>query len=136
MQTRCRAVDAPQRWVRDETSDELEEEDDADVFYSITGSFNQWDEDRMAPGDAAGQHATTVQVPSSGTVEFRFLKNGEPDKVIGPATPFCTKKTAPILGPEAGLTNCWVVRAAPEVELQIELMRVKGSYSVVWFKTQ
>jgi len=127
-------VDAPQKWVRDTAGDELEEDDDEDVFYSITGNFNSWEEDRLAPGNVPGQHTTNVTVPDSGTVEFRFLKDGDVDKVVAPATPHCTKKTAPISGPEKGLTNSWVVRAPADSELQIELMRVKGSYSIVWFK--
>lgn len=129
-------VDAPQKWVRDEAGDEAEADDDEDVFYSITGSFNGWEEDRMAPGNVSGQHTTLVTVPSSGTVEFRFLKDGDVDMVVGPATPQCTKKTAPIIGPEKGLTNSWVARASAGSELQVELMRVKGSYSVVWFAVQ
>jgi len=125
-------IDAPQKWVR--IDDEGDQEDDEDSFYVITGNFNSWEEDRLAPGTARGQHTVIVTVPATGILEFRFLKDGDVEKAVGPETPNCSKKTAPIVGPTKGLTTSWLVRAPPDTDLQIELMSMKGSYTVLWFK--
>lgn len=127
-------LDAPIRWVKKTDALEDMEEDDEDVFYSVMGNFNEWEEDRMAPGIVPGQHVSTIMVPSDGHVEFRFLKDGDVDKVICPSEQRCTRKSGEIWGPSAGLNNNWFVRAEPDSELQVELICLKGRYSVVWFK--
>jgi len=124
--------DTPMRWVKDTDVSMLE--DDEEASFSITGSFNSWEEDRMAAGDVPGQHVTTVAIPSSGSLEFRFLKEGDSSKVVCPEEANCTRRSAPVAGPEAGLSNSWVVSGEPDSELQIELLCVQGKYSVVWFK--
>lgn len=125
------ALDAPIRWVKEEKPSEDEEEDAA---FSIVGNFNSWEEDRMAPGDIPGQHVTNVTVPSEGVLEFRFLKDGDVDKCIGPSVPKCPRKTTPITGPEKGLTNTWLVKMEADTEVQIELLCIGGRYSIVWLK--
>jgi len=125
--------DAPIKWEKHQTFDEAEEEDD-DAYFSITGNFNGWEEDRMAPGDVPGQNVTTVTVPADGVLEFRILKDGDPDKVLCPDVPSCSRKCAPILGPEAGLSNCWVVKEEEDTEIQVEILCLKGKYSILWFK--
>nr|AQS99215.1 type I polyketide synthase [Gambierdiscus excentricus] len=125
--------DAPIKWRRKETALEPVEDDD-DAFFSITGNFNGWEEDRMAPGDVPGQNVTTLTVPSGGVLEFRFLKDGDSEKVICPEVPDCSRKCAPIIGPEAGLTNSWVVKEEEDAEVQVEILSLKGRYSVLWFK--
>merc|ERR1712066_252966 len=122
-------ADVPVRWVKEDKP----EEEDEDAAFSIVGNFNSWEEDRMAPGDVSGQFVTNVTVPSEGILEFRILKDGDPDKVIGPSVPKCSKKSAPIKGPEKGLTNSWLVKMQGDSELQIELLCLKGKYSIVWF---
>jgi polyketide synthase-associated protein len=124
-------LDAPIKYVKSESAEE-EPADDEDTFFAITGNFNNWEEDRMAPGDASGQHTATVAVPEDGILEFRFLKEGSADKVICPKMPNCTRKSAPIVGPKPGLTNSWIVKATPDEEVQIELVALNGRYSVLW----
>merc|ERR1711918_34619 len=113
-------------------SDELV--DDEDTFFAITGNFNSWEEDRLAPGDVPGQHTCTVAVPESGVIEFRFLREGSSDQVIAPATENCTRKTTPIVGPKAGLKNNWIISCTPESEVTIELLSLNGKYSVMWLE--
>lgn len=120
------------KWVKDYAPDVTEEEDDAS--FSILGNFNAWIEEPMLPGSVPGQGMALVTVPDSGILEFRFLKEGDVDQVIGPAVPDCTRKNTPILGPTKGLTNSWIIAAAPHTQFQIELMSVGGKYSVVWLK--
>jgi polyketide synthase-associated protein len=126
-------VDVPVRWEKVEKE---AEEDEEEAAFSIVGNFNSWEEDRMAPGDVPGQYVTNITVPSEGILEFRFLKDGDPDKVIGPSMPKCGKKSAPIKGPERGLTNSWLVKMQGDSEVQIELLCVKGKFSIIWFKVK
>jgi len=124
--------DAPLKWEKKEGYEEAEEDDDA--FFSITGNFNGWEDDRMAPGDVPGQNITTVTVPAGGVLEFRFLKDGDTEKVVCPEVPNCTRKCAPIIGPEAGLSNSWLVHEAEDTEIQVEILSLNGKFSVLWFK--
>jgi polyketide synthase-associated protein len=126
-------VDVPIRWVKEDKASE-EAEEDEEASFSIVGNFNSWEEDRMAPGDVPGQHLTNVTVPAEGVLEFRILKDGDPEKVIGPSVPKCSKKTVPIKGPEKGLTNTWLAKIEADAEVQIELFYLKGKYSILWFK--
>lgn len=122
--------DTPLRWVKE--TEEVEEDDDAS--FSITGSFNGWEEDRMAPGDVPGQFMTTITMPSSGSAEFRFCKDGDTGKVVCPQEPNCSRKTAPIVGPDAGLKYNWLITGEADSEVQIELLYLQGKYSILWFK--
>jgi hypothetical protein len=130
---RADPVDAAIKYIKVESA--AESPDDEDTFFAITGNFNSWEEDRMAPGDVVGQHTATVMVPDDGVVEFRFLREAKADEVIAPAVSNCTRKSARIEGPKAGLTNSWVINAAPGEEIQIELMSIGGKYSVLWITT-
>jgi len=123
---------------------EMLEDNDEDEFYVITGNFDGWSEDRMEssdgigvrmePSDVPGVHVITIAVPSSGSLEFRFLKNGDPEQVLAPASSNCTRKTELIQGPESGLTNSWLVRAEPGSELHVELLALGKEKSVIWLK--
>lgn len=56
-------------------------DDGEDDFYCVTGPFNEWDADRMEDGNVTGLRTIVLDVPRSGTLEFRFLKNGEEHQV-------------------------------------------------------
>jgi 3-oxoacyl-(acyl-carrier-protein) synthase len=127
--------DATLKWVKQESAPD-EEEDEEEATYCITGNFNAWEDDRMMPGDAPGQHIVNALVPEEGVLEFRFLKDGDPDLVICPDREKCTKKTAKVVGPKEGLTNSWIITAKPDMEVQIELMALKGRYTVLWLCQQ
>mmetsp|Transcript_179544 Transcript_179544/g.436847 ORF Transcript_179544/g.436847 Transcript_179544/m.436847 type:complete len:956 (-) Transcript_179544:571-3438(-) len=116
---------------------ELQDEEDADRdedgdFYAITGNFNEWSDDRMAAGDVDGVHIAFVEVPEGGELQFRFLKNGDTEKVLGPATPECMQKTEAIVGPKKDITNSWVVQAEEQQEFRVELFVRAGVRSVMW----
>nr|AQS99287.1 type I polyketide synthase [Gambierdiscus excentricus] len=107
-----------------------DEEDDGD-FYSIVGNFNEWTDDRMATGDVDGVFTVTVEVPSSGSLEFRFLQDGDSEKVICPHVPVSSRKTDKIIGPSKE-TNKWQIRAKPGSDMRIELFVKGGKKSVIW----
>lgn len=127
---------APVRWVKDySVEDAVEDDGDEadDGSHSITGNFDNWDPKVMESGVVPGQYIYTATVPASGVLEFYFLK--DPNSLaICPATPQCTRKTTPIEGPTAGLTNSWAIRAEPNTKYQIELLLVNRKYSLVWLK--
>nr|AQS99174.1 type I polyketide synthase [Gambierdiscus excentricus] len=126
------AVDEPLQWKFEENGPDLDADVDDEVFYAITGNFNDWADDRLAAGEIAGVHTTTVDMPDSGVLEFRILVDGDPKQVLCPASPQCTRRTEEILGPAEGLTNLWVVSAAPGKEVQVELFVRRGMKSITW----
>merc|ERR1712050_670588 len=119
------------KWDIDRDGPEMKEDDD-DCFFSICGNFNDWEDDRMAAGDVPGVHTATIEVPDSGILEWRFLKDGDKDLVLAPATAECSTKTEAIQGPAKGLANKWVVRSQPGSEVKIELFYMAGMRSVLW----
>mmetsp|Transcript_89637 Transcript_89637/g.208795 ORF Transcript_89637/g.208795 Transcript_89637/m.208795 type:complete len:956 (+) Transcript_89637:161-3028(+) len=127
--------ETPIKWELKESAPENEqEEDDAIEFYEITGNFNEWTSDRMMAGSVTGVFVTTVEVPESGILEFRFLADGDDERVLGPAVPKCTRKTEKIIGPEKGLKNSWMVHGVAGMELEIQLLITKKWRSVMWLK--
>jgi len=120
-------ADMPQKWEK-----LLEEEESDDTFYAITGNFNDWTDDRLSPGDIDGLFSTVLDIPESGTLEFRILQDGETDQVIAPMTPACTRRTETIMGPEKGLTNKWVINGESGTEVVVEFFVFKGKKSITW----
>jgi len=136
--------DASVKWVKEA---EEEEDDGEDDFYCITGPFTEWDTDRMAEGPVTGMHTISVQVPDSGVLEFRFVKNGDEEDTIYPMVDKCTRKTTPIFGPgketcknlhmrnvpeEGSEKNTWVVETTPGSFMKIDLFICRGMKSVSW----
>merc|ERR1712066_1220753 len=70
-------------WKLEEDGPDHEEEED--TFYSITGNFNDWQDDRMAAGEAPGNFTSILEVPQGGLLQFRILKEGDAKQVIAPA---------------------------------------------------
>merc|ERR1712232_1069224 len=94
---------APMKWEK--TEEGLGDDYDLDdISYSIMGSFNDWTAEVMEDGDIPGLRCVIVDVPQSGQIEFRFTQTVDDDQILAPASDKCSKKTAPIVGPAAGLT--------------------------------
>nr|AQS99318.1 type I polyketide synthase [Gambierdiscus polynesiensis] len=114
----------------------VEDEPLAVEFYCTTGSHNEWSEDRMLEGDVPGLFYQEIDVPESGTFEFRILADGDHERVIGPETT-TARKLAPILGPLAGLQASWVVKAKPGSSVKLEFLApVGGPRSIMWIPTR
>mmetsp|Transcript_58864 Transcript_58864/g.182397 ORF Transcript_58864/g.182397 Transcript_58864/m.182397 type:complete len:956 (-) Transcript_58864:110-2977(-) len=118
-------------WKFVEDGPDLDAEDD-DVFYAITGNFNDWSDDRLAAGEVEGVHTTALDMPESGILEFRILKDGDPEQVICPATPLCSRRLEQIIGPGKGLENKWCITAEPNKEVQVEFFVKRGVMSIMW----
>jgi len=127
------APDAPIRFVKEEGDPVGDGEDD---YYTIVGAFNDWEGDRMEDGLVTGLRTLTLDAPGGGTLDFRFLKNGEEDQVIYPATDKCTSRSAPVLGPVAEdmgrEKNVWSVKAEAGQSVKIDLFICRGRRSVMW----
>jgi len=122
---------APIKWEK--TEEGLGEEYDLDdVSYSIIGSFNDWRPEIMEDGDVAGIRMIVIDVPDSGQVEFRFVQSVDDDMILAPVSDKCSKKTAAIVGPSAGLTNSWVARGAAGSSLKVSLFSSHARYAVSW----
>jgi len=128
--------DPPEEPVRFELKEEGPDLDLEDVghYFHICGNFNNWGSENMAVGNVPGVFKFTVTVPVSGTVEWRFLRDGNTDEVIGPAFSPCNKKSESIVGPKKGLKNKWVVHAMPGHKVDIEFFCKRGVMSVLWLR--
>jgi hypothetical protein len=109
-------------------------EDDEEAYYSIAGNFNDWSADRMMEGEISGLFTATVEVPGSGSLEFKFLKNGDETQILAPLSPMCSKRLVPILGPQADLKNFWSISAPPGSDMQIEFMVQQDRKTVMWLQ--
>jgi hypothetical protein len=123
----------PIKWVKVRDAPD-EEEEDSDVNYDIVGNFNDWEGDRMMAGSVPGMHVTTVEVPDSGSLEFRFLEAGDEDKVLAPVVDLCQRKTTPVSGPEKDLKNKWLINGEPGMEFEIQLLVTKDRKTVTWLR--
>eukprot|EP00747_Dinoflagellata_sp_TGD_P164522 gnl/TRDRNA2_/TRDRNA2_184576_c0_seq1.p1 gnl/TRDRNA2_/TRDRNA2_184576_c0~~gnl/TRDRNA2_/TRDRNA2_184576_c0_seq1.p1 ORF type:complete len:938 (+),score=185.40 gnl/TRDRNA2_/TRDRNA2_184576_c0_seq1:75-2888(+) len=115
------------------------DDDDADEplpdFYSILGNFNDWSEERMAEGDVPGLFYQEVEVPSTGTLQFRFCVEGDRELSIGPAVARCGRRTAPMQGPAADVDTFWELQAAPLSAVRVEVLSAPGApLSLSWIK--
>nr|AQS99241.1 type I polyketide synthase [Gambierdiscus excentricus] len=131
------AADAAIRWEK--VADGADDGDGEDDVYYITGPFNEWDTDRMEEGPITGLRTITVEVPASGEIEFRFVKNGEEEEgCLFPAVDKCTRRTTPILGPDLPKQDrkkektTWLAQAEPNDLLKIDLFVCRGRKSVQW----
>ncbi|CAE8690848.1 unnamed protein product, partial [Polarella glacialis] len=111
------------------------EAEDLEATFAISGNFNNWDADEavpMADGEVPGVHVVSLQVPAGGVLEFQLLQGGDAKQVIGPASEHCTRKAEAILGPDADLSNKWVVHASEGKEVRIEFFSKSGRRSIMW----
>jgi hypothetical protein len=118
----------PIRWEKDSVVDKPE-------FYSITGNHNEWSDDRMEEGDVPHLFFKEVTLPSSGSLEFRFLLEGDARRAWGPIQEVCTRRTAPFGDVTSDCSSHWRVTGASYDRLRIELFAPPSSPpSVTWFK--
>jgi 3-oxoacyl-(acyl-carrier-protein) synthase len=128
-------ADASLKYVlADDGLDDLDEVDDH--FYCITGTFNDWESDRMVAGDVPGVWVAEVEIPESGELLFHFLQDGLYEQAICPESPQCTRKTATITGPVAAgdPVNDWLIRGTPNQDVTIELFVQNGVRTLLWIK--
>lgn len=128
------APNASQKWFKEECGKEPDEGEDD--YYCITGPFNEWDSERMEDGPVLGLRVTTVRIPQSGSIQFRFLKNGREDEVIYPDSEKSVK-LAPILGPSkqeffGREGNTWFAEGKPGSLMQISFFACRNKRSVMW----
>mmetsp|Transcript_56138 Transcript_56138/g.162689 ORF Transcript_56138/g.162689 Transcript_56138/m.162689 type:complete len:634 (-) Transcript_56138:23-1924(-) len=103
-------------------------------FYCIVGSHNGWTDDRMVEGDVKGLWYAVVDVPDSGTVDFRLCADGLASRSLGPPEAACRSRTAPLIGPMEGLGTFWRAEAAPGSTLRVELLALgPEARTVSWF---
>lgn len=125
-------ADAPIRWEKDYCAP-VESGDSESATYSIVGNFSDWNAEDMDITDG-GHFVATAAVPASGSLEFRFLKDGTPDQVICPESAGCLRKTAPIYGPGSELSHSWCIPGEPGQRFRIELSCFGGRYAVLWLR--
>lgn len=103
-----------------------------DTSYSIIGSFNGEEPLVLEDGDVPGLRSIIVEVPDSGELEFNFVQTLEPEKVLGPSSNRCRRKTGQILGPAEGVVNTWLIVAEPGSDMRIDLFTNRKMIGLNW----
>merc|ERR1712194_32526 len=123
------------RWTKEEEGD-TDGDDGEDDFYCLTGPWNDWGVERMEDGAVTGLRSLDVEVPTSGAIEFRILKNGEEDQVIYPTYHNCSQKTAEVLGPASEDNgkekNLWYIPGIAGQTVKIDFFACRGIKSLMW----
>nr|AQS99293.1 type I polyketide synthase [Gambierdiscus excentricus] len=124
--------------TKDETIryEKVEDTEEIAEYYCTTGNHNDWDKDRMIEGDVPGLFYQEIEMPKDGVLQFRFLADGDPAKVIGPEVS-TSRKTTRIIGPAAGLDTYWLVSGEPGSEVRVEFMvgtspALGGLRTILW----
>merc|ERR1711972_961300 len=92
-----------------------------DEFF-IQGTHNRWaadamDKDETIPGLWKGE----LTLGASGKEEFQIIADGDDHKVYHPGSAKCTRRSEPVLGPEAAdKTLAWVLEGEPYTSVKIE----------------
>jgi len=119
------------KFVKEEVADTPEDEGEED-FYSISGDFNDWAQDHMEDGLVPGSRTVIVEVPPSGSFQFRLTKNDDSSQCFAPEYDRCTKMTSPIVGPQSDLSNVWLVNAEPGSQIKIDFFIFKRHKGIMW----
>jgi len=117
----------------------VEEEEAVPEYFCITGSHNDWTEDRMDEGDLPGLFMISAEVPESGQLDFRILAEGDENRVIGPdcEDEVCTSRVVRVAQEAKTARSTWRIQAEPESTFTIELLAPpKGPMTVTWVQEQ
>lgn len=110
------------------------EEEPRPEFYSMTGSYNEWVAERMEEGEVPGLWYQIVDIPDSGTMEFRFLEDDDTNRALGPLEKSCKRRLAPAEASKSCETS-WVIDGQPGEVYRVELLvPSKRPPAVTWFK--
>lgn len=106
-----------------------------DVTFMIQGSFNSWTmEELKRSSDVDCLHTFELEIGEHGRESFQIIVDGDPDSILYPSVPNCTKKSTPICGPETQPSHefAWVIEAPVKKRFQIEVFARGKSKSVIW----
>mmetsp|Transcript_60186 Transcript_60186/g.105468 ORF Transcript_60186/g.105468 Transcript_60186/m.105468 type:complete len:947 (-) Transcript_60186:153-2993(-) len=105
----------------------------------IQGSFNSWSADMLEPSEAIeGLFTCEVDIGASGEESFQIVLDADPDLALYPVTPFCSRKSGKVGGPDVPPSQdfSWVIKGAPETTYRVEFFMSDSVKTVSWFKTE
>lgn len=105
----------------------------------IQGTFNGWSADMLEPSEAIeGLFTCEVDVGASGEESFQIVLDADPDLALFPVTPFCSKKSGKMGGPDVPPSQdfAWVIKGAPETTYKVEFFMSDSVKTVSWFKAE
>lgn len=116
--------------------EEQEEQDFEEASYSIFGSYNDWEEDRMIEGDVPRSYTSTVEIPEEGSLDFAIIKDGDPEQCFGPEEQASTSRIGKVVGPvPSSQRKSWRISGRPEDIYRVEfLVPRKGPPLVTWIQ--
>mmetsp|Transcript_89371 Transcript_89371/g.278043 ORF Transcript_89371/g.278043 Transcript_89371/m.278043 type:complete len:959 (+) Transcript_89371:20-2896(+) len=105
--------------------------------FQIQGSFSSWDLLSLEPSeDVPGLYTYEVVLGSKGQEAFQICADSDPELVLYPEHPNCTRKATPVMGPAPppSREHSWVIKGDSGARFRVEVFKSGGSVSVTWFK--
>mmetsp|Transcript_113956 Transcript_113956/g.302855 ORF Transcript_113956/g.302855 Transcript_113956/m.302855 type:complete len:958 (-) Transcript_113956:111-2984(-) len=110
--------------------------DSISAFY-ILGSFSSWDPVSLEPSqDIPGLYSYEVTLGNKKQEAFQISVEGDPELILYPEQPDCTRKATPMLGPGAppSREHSWVIKGDSGARYRVEVFKSGPTISVSWFK--
>jgi len=109
---------------------------DSEVFH-IQGSFSNWSMLSLEPSEeVAGLFTRELTLSTKGQESFQIAVDGDPELVLYPEQPLCSRRAAPVLGPSfpPSRDHSWVIRGDSGARYRVEVFRAGSTTSVTWFR--
>jgi len=103
----------------------------------IQGSFSGWDMLSLEPSvDVEGLFTYDLTLGSKGQETFQICVDGDPELVLYPEQPNCTRKAAPTRGPAPppSRDHAWAIRGDSGSRYRVEVFRSGAELSVTWLR--
>jgi len=110
--------------------------DSVTSFY-IQGSFSNWETLALeASEEIGGLYTFEVTLGSKGQESFQISVDNDPECVLYPEQPNCTRKTTQVLGPSAppSREHAWVIKGDGGARYRVEVFKAGPTTSVTWFR--
>nr|AQS99216.1 type I polyketide synthase [Gambierdiscus polynesiensis] len=115
----------------------LPEISDTVSSFQILGSFSNWDRLPLEPSrDVEGLYTYEVTLGSKGRESFQISVDNDPELVLYPETPSCTRKATPVLGPSQAPSQeyAWVMKGDSGARYRVEVFKSGPATSVTWLR--
>jgi len=110
---------------------------DAISTLHIQGSFSSWEMLSLEPSEEVrGLCTYGVVLGGKGQESFQVCVDGDPELVLYPERPNCTRKATPVLGPAQppSREHSWVIKGDSGSRYRVEVFKSGPTISVTWIK--
>jgi len=102
--------------------------------YYLTGSMNSWDYGQFVPDLLVeGLYSVSVFIGETGQEHFQVVADMDQELTFHPGSASCTRKSAPVLGPDAEAQGKWCIKDSPGSVYRIEFYKSEmNTLSLSW----